>query len=64
MLYQMATRGVMREVNEAEVARVVNELVLKNAGAKQRWTRDDDEVEVTVRNGREVQHLLYARKLH
>lgn len=64
MLYQMATRGVMREVNTAEVVRVVNELVLQNAGAKQHWARDDDEVEVTLRDKGAKKHLLYARKLH
>jgi hypothetical protein len=64
MLYQMATRGVMREVDVAEVSRVVNEMVLQNVGAKQNWSRDDEEVQVTVRDGRSTQHLLYARKSH
>lgn len=63
-MYQMATRGVMREVNAAEVARVVNEMVLQNAGARAQWAREDEEVQVTRREGRETRHLLYARKLH
>lgn len=64
MMYQMATQGRMVEVSAAAVAQMVSAVVAKNAGAKQHWSKGDAEVEVTLREGGAVKHLLYAVRLH